>query len=77
MTPVPRSDRRMASASGIIRSTAGSSGLTDSVLTSVPPCATITAPRAPAAASMPSVSWTVSRLIAHRPLWLPVAYPRQ
>jgi hypothetical protein len=55
MTPVPRSARRMASASGIIRSTAGSSGLTGSVLTSVPPCATTTAPWTPAAASLPSV----------------------
>jgi hypothetical protein len=65
----------MASASGIIRSTAGSSGVTGSVLTSVPPCATITAPRTPAAALLSSVPWTVSRFIGHRPLWLPAAYP--
>jgi hypothetical protein len=63
----------MASANGIIRSTAGSSELTGSVLTSVPPCATTTAPRTPAAAVTLSTPWTVSRLIGYRPLWLPAA----
>jgi hypothetical protein len=53
--PLPRSPCWMARASGIIRSTAGSSGLTGSALTSVPPCATTTAPRTPTAAVMSSV----------------------
>ena len=73
--PLPRSPCRMASASGIIRSTAGSSGLTGSRLTSVPPCATSTAPQTPAAVFTSSVPWIASRLIGHRPLWLPAAYP--